>query len=158
VTWDGAPHAVGVATTPAGLEADVTIEYVDGSSNVVATCAATAPACGPSDAGVYGATATIVGNPNYSGSGTGTLTILRAATTIEFLPDPLTFVYDGSVHAVSARLAAEPSTACAVTGTVGPAVGSYGVSAAACVGTNHEAPAANATATVTPQPVTINLS
>ena len=34
-----------------------------------------------------------------------TLTINRASTTIEFQPDPLSFVYNGSTHAVNARSA-----------------------------------------------------
>ena len=156
VTWDGNVHAVGVATTPAGLEGSVQVVYSQGATTV-ATCTATDTACGPANAGTYAVTATLV-DPNYAGSGSGTLTILRAPTTIEFQPDPLTFVHDGSSHVVTARLAAEPSTNCPVTGTVGPNAGSYPVAAAACTGTNHEAPAATATATVTPQPVAITLS
>lgn len=159
VTYDGSPHAVTVTTTPSGLEDDVQIVYTQGMTTV-ATCAATDSACGPVNAGVYTATATIVGNPNYTGSGTGTLTIQRAATTIEFLPNAPSFVYDGNAHDgdVSARLAAEPGTSCPVTGAIGPNVGSYSVSAAACTGTNYEAPAAGTTATVTPQPTTISFS
>lgn len=158
-TYDGNPHAVAVTTTPSGLEGDVQIVYTQGMTTV-ATCAATNPACGPVNAGVYTATATIVGNPNYTGSGTGTLTIQRAATTIEFLPNAPSFVYDGNAHDgdVSARLAAEPGTSCPVTGAIGPNVGSYPVNAAACTGTNYEAPAAGTTATVTPQPTTISFS
>ena len=159
VIYDGSPKRVVVTATPAGLEGDVQIVYTQGVTTV-ATCAATDLACGPVNAGVYTATATIVGNPNYAGSGTGTLTINRASTTIEFQPDPLSFVYNGSTHAVNARLVAEAGTSCAVTGTVGPNVAGspYTVNAAACVGTNYEAPANSATATVTPQPTTISFS
>ena len=159
VTYDGNPRAVTVGTTPAGLESDVQIVYTQGAATV-ATCAATATGCGPVNAGVYTATATIVGNDNYTGSGTGTLTIMRAPTTIEFQPDPLTFVYDGNTHMVTARLHDEPGTNCAVTGTVGPnVVGSpYAVDAAACTGANYTAPANSTTAQVTAQPMTIMLS
>ncbi|TCS98193.1 MBG domain-containing protein [Pseudofulvimonas gallinarii] len=153
--YNGAPHAVSLSTDPAGLEADVQIVYTDASSVVVATCAATAPACGPDNAGTYIATATIVDNPNYGGTGSGTLTINRAATTIVFAP--LSFEYNGSTHIVSAHLADEPGTACPVTGTVGPdVVGSpYTVNAVACVGSNYEAPAASDTAVVTPLPTAL---
>jgi len=157
VTYDGGPHALAVATDPVGLEGDVQVVYTQGATTV-ATCAAGAPGCGPVGAGSYTATATIVGNPNYAGSGSGTLVIEPAATTIEFQPDPLSFVYDGTVHAASARLAAEPATACAVSGSIGPDVGSYAVAAAACSGSNYVAPAANALASVTPRPATITLS
>lgn len=157
VTYDGSPHAVGVTTTPGGLEGDVQIVYTVGMTTVT-TCAATAPNCGPVDAGTYTAIATIVGNPNYVGSGVGTLVINRANTTIEFVPDPANFVYDGNTHAVTARLLAEPATNCPTTGTVGPNVGSYSVNAAACTGSNYQAPASSTSASVTPQPTTISFS
>lgn len=157
VTYDAAPHAVVVTTVPPGLEGDVEIVYTDTGNSVIATCAAVGPGCGPVDAGVYVATATIVDNPNYTGSGAGTLTIERAATTIVF--EPLDFVYDAGTHAVAAHLSDEPGTGCPVTGNpVGPDVGSYPVSAAACVGTNYEAPANSASANVTPQPTTITFT
>ena len=156
VAYSGASHSVAVTTAPAGLEGDVQIVYSQGATTV-ATCAATDAGCGPVNAGTYTATATVVGNPNYAGSGSGTLTITRAASTIAF--DPLSFEYNGATHAVGAYLVDEPGTACPVTGTVGPDVSGspYVVNATACTGTNFEAPAASASAEVTPQPITITL-
>ncbi|MBN8726324.1 MAG: right-handed parallel beta-helix repeat-containing protein [Xanthomonadales bacterium] len=72
--FDGQPHPVVVVTDPAGLESDVQVVYTDAASATI-TCVATDAACGPVAPGSYDAVATISGNPNYSGSGNGSVTI-----------------------------------------------------------------------------------
>ena len=154
VTYDGQPHAVAVSTDPAGLEVDAQVTYHDASNTVVATCDATDAACGPVSAGVYTATATLSGNPNYSGSGTGTLTIDHAVGTVEWLQT--SFVYDGNLHTPTARIAEEPDTSCVVTGTVGPDAGNHPVDAS-CNGVNYVA-SEQGTAQVMPASATITLT
>ncbi|KAB2898864.1 MAG: DUF1566 domain-containing protein, partial [Dokdonella sp.] len=145
-TYDGSPQVVTATVAPPHASASYQVTY-DGSLTP------------PTAAGSYAVVASIT-DTCCEGSASGTLVIQRAATTIEFLPNPASFVYDGNAHDgdVSARLVAEPGTSCPVTGAIGPSVGSYPVTAAACTGTNYEAPAAGTTATVTPQPTTISFS
>jgi len=145
-TYDGSAQVVTATVAPPHASASYQVTY-DGSLTP------------PTAAGSYAVVASIT-DTCCEGSASGTLVIQRAATTIEFLPNAPSFVYDGNAHDgdVSARLAAEPGTSCPVTGAIGPNVGSYPVNAAACTGTNHEAPAAGTTATVTAQPTTISFS
>lgn len=141
-TYDGSAQVVTATTSPANLPYSV---IYDGSPTP------------PTAAGSYTVVATITDNC-CEGTVTGTLVINRANTTIEFVPDPASFVYDGNTHAVTARLLAEPGMPCSVGGTVGPNVGSYPLSAAACTGSNYQAPASSTSASVTPQPTTISFS
>jgi hypothetical protein len=83
-TFDGAPKAVSVATSPAGLTVLVTYNGI--------------PAA-PSAAGDYAVTATVV-DPNYQGSATATLTIAKA--TIPIALSNLSQTYDGTPKAVIA--------------------------------------------------------
>jgi len=69
-TYDGAPHAVIVNTTPAGLAANITY---NGSSTP------------PTAAGSYAVAATIA-DANYTGRATGTLVRAKAAQTLNFTP------------------------------------------------------------------------
>jgi hypothetical protein len=84
--YDGSPKAVTASTTPGGLP--LTITY---SGNP-------AP---PTKAGTYTVAAT-VNDPNYAGSTTGTLTILKATATVILNPTGLNQVYDGSAKVVTA--------------------------------------------------------
>ncbi|HWA08481.1 MAG TPA: MBG domain-containing protein [Opitutaceae bacterium] len=85
VAYDGAPHAAGVTTTPAGLA--VTVTY-DGSTAV------------PVNAGNYAVIATLA-NPNYAAApATGTLTI--AKTTASLALSGLSAIYNGAPHLVTA--------------------------------------------------------
>lgn len=134
--YDGSPRAVSVTTNPPGLT----------------TLIVYAPA-GHTNAGSYAVTATIT-DPNYSGSATGTLVITRAAGTVAW--GSTSFVYDGTSPTVSAHIAEEPASTCTVSGTVGPNVGNYPVSAV-CTGSNYDA-SGNTTVGITAQPSTITLS
>ena len=69
-TYDGAPHAVIVNTSPAGLTANITY---NGTSTP------------PTAAGSYVVVATIA-DANYSGRATGTLVLAKAAQTLDFAP------------------------------------------------------------------------
>ena len=69
-TYDGAPHAVIVNTSPAGLTANITY---NGTSTP------------PTAAGSYVVVATIT-DANYSGRATGTLVLAKAAQTLDFAP------------------------------------------------------------------------
>lgn len=141
-TYTGSPQVVTATTTPVTAYA---VTY-DGDSTP------------PTNVGSYTVVASVT-DTCCEGSVTGTLTITPASTTIEFEPASGTdFTYSGGTHAVTARLAAEPGTTCAVTGAVGPNVGPYTVNAVACTGANYTAPASSANYTVSPQPTTITLS
>ncbi len=78
VTWDGGPKSVTAVTVPAGVS--VAVAY-----NGVSTA--------PSAVGTYTVLAT-VNDPNYTGSGTGTLTISAAPATVTL--SNLAGVYSGS--------------------------------------------------------------
>ena len=167
-TFENAQPTVLVQITPAAiaLDAPLTRTYNGSAQTVTATTVPASLAYGvtydgsptpPTNAGSYAVIATITDNC-CEGTVSGTLVINRANTTIEFQPDPASFIYDGNTHAVSARLLAEPGTNCPTTGTVGPNVGSYPVNAAACTGSNYQAPASSTSASVTPQPTTISFS
>jgi hypothetical protein len=78
VVYDGATHAVTGTTTPAGLQLTLRYEGIDGTSyGPLATP--------PRNPGTYRVTAT-VDEPNYTGTGEGTLVIARRAQTIGFEP------------------------------------------------------------------------
>ena len=87
--YDGTPHAATASTTPIGLE--VTFTYKDASNNVSSTP--------PTDAGTYTVTGT-VSDPNYSGSGMGTLVINPIAAMVTV--NDLTFTYDGTPKSATA--------------------------------------------------------
>ncbi len=81
--YDGSPKTAEIATTPAGLPVNVT--YNGGSA-------------APVSAGTYAVVATIA-DPNYIGSGTGTLTINPAPATITL--GNVSQVYDGTPKSVT---------------------------------------------------------
>ena len=144
-TYDGTPQAVTATIAAPHASASYAVTYAGSPTP-------------PTAVGSYAVVATITDNC-CEGSASGTLTITPASTTIEFLPaSGSSLTYNGGTHAVTARLTAEQGTACPVTGTVGPNVGSYTVNAAACTGVNYTAPAASANYTVSPQPTTITFS
>ncbi len=86
-TYNGGPHAVAAATTPAGLTVDVTY---DGS--VVP----------PVNAGTYTVVATI-DSPDFAGSDTETLVVSPAPAAVAL--SGLSAVYDGAPHAAVAATA-----------------------------------------------------
>ncbi len=134
--YTGAPRDVSVATNPVGLVTSITYT----------------PA-GHTNAGSYAVHAEIT-DPNYSGSADGTLTITKATGTVAW--DNTSFVYSGSSPTVTAHIAEESGATCTVSGTVGPNVGNYPVSAN-CTSSNYNASGSTAV-TITPQPTTITLS
>ena len=81
-TYDGTPHAVSVATNPAGLAVDVTY---DGSATP------------PVDAGSYDVVATI-DDLNFAGTASGTLVIAKAVADVAI--GGLVQAYDGTPRAV----------------------------------------------------------
>lgn len=105
------------------------------------------------NAGSYPVSATCSGN-THSASGNATAVVAKAVGTVAW--GTLSFVYNGATHTVTANIAEEPATVCSVSGTVGPNVGSYPVSAT-CSGTNYDASGSNS-ASVTPASATISFS
>ncbi len=91
-TYDGTPEPVSATTSPSGLT--VTFSY-SGSGGTVYGPLATAP----TSAGSYAVTGT-VSDPNYSGSGSGTLTIGKATAAVTL--GSLAQTYDGTPKAASA--------------------------------------------------------
>ena len=73
-TFDGTPRPVSAATTPSGLSV---LFYYSGTGGTTYGPSNTAP----TNAGSYSVTTT-VNDPNYAGSGTGTLTVNQATPTI----------------------------------------------------------------------------
>src|SRR5690606_24944002 len=142
----GVSRQVMVVTDPLERVVDVEVTYTRQSDGTVfGPCAANAADCGPVDAGIYDADAAIVGNPNYTGSASSTLTITRASGTVAW--GPLVFDYDGTAHAVTATVA-EDGTACAVDpASVGPEVGTTAVTAT-CDSPNYDVPVSQQTASV----------
>ncbi len=84
VTYDGAPKAATVTTTPASLATTVTY---DGGGTA------------PTNAGSYAVVATVT-DSNYSGAATGTLVIAKATATIAL--SDLTATYDGTPKVATA--------------------------------------------------------
>ncbi len=136
--YDTTAHAVTAQTIPAGLSYSVTYDGV---------------ATEPTDVGTYAVVASVT-DSNYSGTASGTLTITEAAGTVEWLTT--IFIYDGSTHTPTARIEQEPASACVVSGTVGPDVGNYPVTAT-CTGNNYTA-SGGTTAEVTQATATIAFS
>jgi hypothetical protein len=86
-TYDGEPHAATVTTTPQGRSVDITYALQPNG---------TPSSSAPVNAGTYAVVA-IVNDPNYQGSGSGTLTINKATPTITVSGDG-SFPYDGDPH------------------------------------------------------------
>lgn len=91
VTYTGAPQAVTVTTTPPGLAYTLSYSGVDGTTYGPSSTP-------PTNAGAYAVAATVTA-PNYSGTTTGTLTILRAQA--ELSVSGLNVVANGTPRAVS---------------------------------------------------------
>ena len=137
-TFDNSAHAVTATTFPGALTYSVTYD---------------AAPTAPTNAGTYTVVATVT-DPNYIGSVSGTLTITQANGTVEWLTT--SFVYDSGTHVPTARIAEEPASACVVSGTVGPGVGTYPVTAS-CTGANYSASGmANAFVTKATAPVALS--
>ncbi len=137
--YTGAPRAVMVTTAPANLATSITYA---GSTTV------------PTAAGSYAVIATIT-DPNYSGSASGTLNIAKATGTASF--DNLGLTYTGATQTVTVHIAEETASACVVTpSSVGPAAGSYPVSAS-CSGVNYDA-SGSASATIARASAIVTLS
>jgi hypothetical protein len=83
-TYDGNPHAATATTTPGGLKVNLTY---DGSATA------------PTNAGSHSVTGT-VDDPNYEGTGIGTLKIDKALATVAL--GNLSATYDGNLHAATA--------------------------------------------------------
>jgi uncharacterized repeat protein (TIGR01451 family) len=97
-----------------------------------ATCTLTPPTV--TNAGSYPVSANCSGD-DYTASGGTTVVVAKAAGTVTF--DSLT--YTGAAQTVTAHITEEPATSCTVVpATLGPAAGSYPVSAT-CTGSNYDA-------------------
>ena len=111
------------------------LEYKDASGNTVAS---------PTDTGVYAVTAT-VNDTKFSGSTTGTLTILQAPLTVtanaqtkEYLEanPALTLKYDGFVNSEDKSVfTTQPTVATAA--DVNSVLGDYGIVVYGSVGANY---------------------
>ena len=137
VSGNGTVHvdkAVGTVTW-----GTLSFTYDGNSPTVTATLTQDGSACtvtgavGP-NAGSYPVHADCSG-ANYTASGDNTAQITKATGTVTW--GTLSFVYNGSSPTVTATIA-EDGSACAVTGTVGPNVGSYSVHAD-CSSANYTA-------------------
>ncbi len=92
---------------------------------------------------------------DYDVTDTATISVARAGGTVEW--DQLSFTYDTATHSVTAHIAEEPSTSCAVTpASVGPDAGSYTVTAT-CTGINYDAGSTDTT-TIDPAAAMLTLS
>ena len=96
-TYDAAPKAASASTTPSGL--NVTFSY-SGTGGTIYGPSATAP----TGAGSYSVTATI-NDSNYSGSGSGTLTVSKATPFITW-PTPSAITYGTALGAAQLNASA----------------------------------------------------
>lgn len=174
VAYAGTPQNTQINTTFAqplvarvqdALGGAVAGEPVDFAAPVSGASAALASPNGSSDFnGTFSTTATANGiGGSYNVNATsGTLGPAAFALSNDRLLgtvtwDALTFVYDGSAKAPTAFITEEPGSSCSITpATVGPAAGSYAVTAT-CIGIAYQASGA-ATATITPAPAAVVLS
>jgi hypothetical protein len=106
-TYDGTPKSASAATVPVGLA--VTFSY-SGSGGTVYGPSATAPV----GAGTYAVTGN-VSDSNYSGSGSGTLTIGKAAPSVTWTT-PAAIVYGTAVSATQLNAAATGAGGTALSG------------------------------------------
>jgi hypothetical protein len=142
VTYDGATHS------PAVLPSDPSATYsVSYSGSGGTTYGPTASA--PKGAGNYLVSATATGN--YTGSGSGSLTINRKAVTFAF--SNLSFTYDGT-NKTATVTPSDPATTYTSHLTVGPNVGSYIVAADA---TGNFTGTGSASLVISPESVTFTV-